>query len=593
MNEMQPSNFDHDIHSPRYADEYRARTVGYETAMTDALRPRESLDGVWKFGVDQYDSFLRARWFREETTDSRGYLRPLDYDFEGSRSIHVPSCWNMVDAALFYYEGSAFYTRTFRYEPRSGGERVFLRFGAANYESFVFLNRKHVATHRGGSTPFSVEISGLLEAESRLSVVVNNRRESDRVPMDNTDWFNYGGLYRSVELFRVPPTFIRRFEIALVPHSGFKRIRVSVEVDGPRSSGDVILRIPGLGVVTTVPIESSRGCGEFAASPELWSPDSPKLYDVELSYGDTDRVRDRIGFREIAADGLEVRLNGQRIYLKGISCHEDSLSNGKAVTREEIETMFGVAAELGCNFVRLAHYPHHDLVARIADEKGFLLWEEIPVYWAIDFANDTTYRDAENQLGELIRRDANRASVIMWSVGNENPDTDARLSFMSRLASRARELDPTRLVTAACLWDRTSNTIADRLGEHLDVIGINEYFGWYEGDFKLLADLFHGSTPARPVIVSEFGADALAGHFGTTEDRFSENMQRHVYEQQIEVIRDAPYVVGMTPWILFDFRSPRRLNTFQQGFNRKGLVTADRNRRKMAFFTLQEYYRTR
>ncbi|HUX21110.1 MAG TPA: glycoside hydrolase family 2 TIM barrel-domain containing protein, partial [Spirochaetia bacterium] len=199
----------------------------------------------------------------------------------------------------------------------------------------------------------------------------------------------------------------------------------------------------------------------------------------------------------------------------------------------------------------------------------------------------------ENQLSELILRDRNRASVAFWSVGNENADTDERLSFMSRLADRAHLLDPTRLVTAACLWNREEGRISDRLADSLDVIGLNEYFGWYEGNFDDLAAFFRGSNPGKPVIVSELGAGAETGHFGTREELFTENKQRDVYEHQIAVIRDAPYVVGMTPWILFDFRSPRRLNSFQRGFNRKGLVDADRIRRKLAFATLQAYYRSR
>jgi beta-glucuronidase len=593
MSEKQPANFNPDIHSVRYADEYRARRIGHESIITEGNRRVESLDGAWRFSVDQYDTFLRAKWFREGKSDSHGIPRPPDYDFEHWEEVTVPSCWNMADDSWFNYEGSAVYTRTFRYLPRKENERVFLKFGAANYEAFVFLNKEPVGVHRGGSTPFFVEITPLLGPENRLSVVVNNRRESDQVPMDNSDWFNYGGLYRSVELIRVPQTFVRRFSVALVPGSGFKKIRAYAEVDGPEQSGKVVLRIAEIGVEESIPLSSGKGTVEFAASPELWSPESPKLYEVELSLGKDDRVRERIGFREIAVDGLGLRLNGRPVYLKGVSYHEDSLENGKAVSREEVEQMFEVAADLGCNFIRLAHYPHAEMVARIADEKGFLLWEEIPVYWAIDFANSRTYDDAANQLSELVLRDANRASVVLWSVGNENPDTDERLDFMKRLADRARELDATRLVTAACLWNRETNRIDDRLAGHLDVIGINEYFGWYEGDFEVLVDLFHGSKPTKPVIVSEFGAGALAGHYGTVDDLFSENMQRRIYEQQIDVIGNAPYVAGMTPWILFDFRCPRRLNGFQAGFNRKGLVAADRVTRKLAFATLKAFYASR
>lgn len=604
MKQQNPSNFNENIHALDYAEGYRKMVIDHRTLVSDAGREVESLNGMWRFSLDPYDSFLRGHWYAENRTDENGYRRPADYDWEHWQRVMVPSCWNMTAPEYLYYEGAAIYTRTFIYRPgairltkgggsRSGAaERVFLKVGAANYETFVFLNGRCLGVHRGGSTPFCVEATEALAAVNRLILVVNNRRERDQVPMDNTDWFNYGGLYRGVSLIRVPGTFIKQWAVFLVPDSGFRTLRAIVETDGP-SGGSAVVRIPELNVEQRIPISSGRGELDFDAEPELWSPEAPVLCEVEVSLDNGDAAHDRIGFREIRREGERVLLNGREIYLRGVSCHEESLPNGKAVTRAEIENMIDVARELGCNFVRLAHYPHSEEAARIADEKGVLLWEEIPVYWAIAFGEEKTYADAENQLGELIRRDRNRASVIFWSVGNENPDTDDRLRFMSRLAETARALDPTRLITAACLWDRRENRIADRLAEHLDVIGINEYFGWYEGSFADLAAFFQKSKPGRPVVVSEFGAGAVAGNFGTVDDLFTENKQREVYERQIEAIGAAPYVVGMTPWILFDFRSPRRLNDFQRGFNRKGLVDADRIRRKLAFFTLQRYYRTR
>ncbi|HUX13613.1 MAG TPA: glycoside hydrolase family 2 TIM barrel-domain containing protein [Spirochaetia bacterium] len=605
MISQQPSNFDHDIHKVDYLSEYRSSAIDWQSLLNDSGRSEESLDGPWRFSIDPYDTLLRARWFAEIGEDGHGNPRPLDYDWENWLEVDVPSCWNMSSPEYLNYEGAGIYTRTFCYRRRGtssgsgasdaggGRERVFLKVGAANYETVVFLNRRFLGTHRGGSTPFFVEVTDTLADDNRVILVVNNQRKSSRIPMDNTDWFNYGGLYRSVSLIRVPETFIKRWSTALVPGSGFKQVRVSVEIDGPSGAGSATLRVPALGVEHLIPLRDGRGTAEFEAQPELWGPGKPVLYDVEVALASGDIVRDRVGFREIIRKDEQILLNGKSIYLKGISCHEDSPANGKAVTRDEILNMFELAQELGCNFVRLAHYPHSETAARLADERGLLLWEEIPVYWAVEFGNTETFKDAENQLSELILRDINRASVILWSVGNENPDTDERLSFMRRLAERAKTLDGTRLVTAACLWNRAENRIADRLTEHLDVIGLNEYYGWYEGNFEDLAAFFRNSSPGKPVIVSEFGAGALAGNFGTVDDLFSENRQREVYRRQIEVIAKARYVAGLTPWILFDFRSPRRLNRFQRGFNRKGLVDADRKRRKLAFFTLQDYYRSR
>ena len=252
---------------------------------------------------------------------------------------------------------------------------------------------------------------------------------------------------------------------------------------------------------------------------------------------------------------------------------------------------FQHAKELGCNFLRLAHYPHHELSAEIADEVGLLLWEEVPVYWAIDFPNPATYKDAENQLIELIKRDFNRASVILWSVGNENADTDARLAFMSGLAKAAKAHDPSRLVSAACLVNHKKIKIEDRLAEFLDVIGVNEYYGWYNPNYDELVQLGRNSNPDKPVIITETGADARAGEHGSRSDKFTEEYMEEVYRRQIAMIRTLDYVKGMSPWLLYDFRASRRFNRYQQGFNRKGLIAADKQTKKLAFYVLQQFYR--
>ena len=162
-----------------------------------------------------------------------------------------------------------------------------------------------------------------------------------------------------------------------------------------------------MGIKKEISIVDGFGEIEFEATPELWSPENPKLYEVTLSYMN-DSVTDKVGFREIAVKGTDIYLNGKKIFLKGVCAHEDSVYNGKAITEDEIRENFRLAKEMNCNYMRLAHYPHTEKAARIADEMGIMLWEEIPVYWAIDFRNPETYIDAENQLTELIKRDINR-----------------------------------------------------------------------------------------------------------------------------------------------------------------------------------------
>ncbi|HEY8530573.1 MAG TPA: glycoside hydrolase family 2 TIM barrel-domain containing protein [Paenibacillaceae bacterium] len=579
-------NFVRHIHDPDYESQYRGKPIDHRTMICDRGRDKESLNGWWNFGIDQYDTCLRARWFEEIETEN-GRTLPLDYSFDEWEKIRVPSCWNTERERYFLYEGSAIYTRKFQYVPR-GEKRVFLKFGAANYEAKVFLNREYLGFHKGGSTPFYIEVTGKLQPQNRILVVVNNTRKRTNVPCENTDWFNYGGLYRDVELIRLPAAFIKDFTAQLVPGSNFSKIRVTLTVDGA-DTGTAMFTVEELGIRHPVTIANGFGSAEIDARPELWSPDNPKLYDVRLTFGE-DEVRDRIGFREIRTEGTDILLNGKKIYLKGISAHEESVKNGKAISEDEIRENFRLAKEMNCNFMRLAHYPHTERAAQIADEIGIMLWEEIPVYWAIEFENEETYQDAENQLAELILRDRNRASVIIWSVGNENADTDARYRFMSRLARRARELDPTRLISAACMLDHVNHVIDDRLAAELDVIGANQYYGWYQTNFDDLIKLFENSRPDKPVIISEFGADAKPGHRGTKDEKGTEDCQLDIYRKQVDVLRRIPYVKGMTPWILYDFRCPRRLHFTQNYYNTKGLLSADKTYRKPAFFVMKEFY---
>lgn len=417
---------------------------------------------------------------------------------------------------------------------------------------------------------------------------IDNRRSATRVPMNHTDWFNYGGPYRVVEIFATPADRIRDLFVALVPYGGFNRIRVRAEVEG--DAGPARLRIAGLGIDTDLP-PAVEGWSEVVldARPDLWSPDSPTLYDVELVYG-ADRVTDRVGFREIRREGTSILLNGKPVFLRGISVHEDDEVLGKAFSSADLQRRFGHAKELGCNYVRLAHYPHHEAAARLADEIGLMLWEEVPVYWSIAFDNPDTLADAKNQLSELIRRDRNRASVVIWSVGNENPDSDARFAFMSTLVETARALDPTRLISAACLVNHVRLRIEDRLAAVIDVIGINEYFGWYFPDFEELVSIGRNSAPDRPVVISETGADGVKSG-GPERGFFAEDYMTEVYRRQVAILDRLDYVKGMSPWILHDFRAEKRMNRYPRGWNRKGLIAQDKVTKKDAFHVLADHYR--
>ncbi len=597
------------LHDEDYLQRFDHAFATHEQLVCPGGRSTQSLDGVWHFTLDLFDEGLRQKWFEDTPTPAPQWPKPRDYDAGQGEHITIPSCWtahhaehaNQPQRANWaYFEGGAWYTRTLHHTPNPDKPRTILHIGAANYQARIFLNGLFLGTHLGGSTPFCVELSRHLHAgDNRLQIHVDNRRERQRVPMNHFDWFNHGGIYREMQLLSLPDVFIRDASVQLKPDGTYSTLLADVTLSDAVHA-QATLHIDELGIHHSVPIHAGRAQLEIAARPELWTLDAPKRYTVrwELHHANviahiSDTHTDLIGFREIRADGQKILLNGQSIYLKGICVHEDDTLLGKVSTEADVRQRFADARALGCNFLRLSHYPHHGHVARIADELGFLLWEEIPVYWAIDFANPRTLFDARNQMLELVRRDRNRASVILWGVGNENEDSDARLAFMSDLAHSVKGLDSTRLVGAACLINREKFCIEDRLTAHIDVIGINEYFGWYEPDFCGLKKLLHASAPDKPVIISETGADAMAGHHGKPTEFYTEECQAAVYAQQIKHLEKAPYVCGMTPWLLYDFRSERRQTVFNQGFNRKGLIAEDKKTRKQAFDVLARYYRSK
>lgn len=561
-------------------------------------RKTMSLDGEWRYIVDPYDTgyFDYRHQPRKdgyfENAKARTPRDLVEYDFAKSGAIQVPGDWNSQKKDLYYYEGTVWYERGFSYRKPASG-RVFLYFGAANYLSRVWMNGQPACEHEGGFTSFNCEVTAQLkDGENFVVVSVNNQRRRDAVPTDITDWWNYGGLTRDVELVEVPAVFLEDYFLQ-VRAGAPGVIEGWVQVSG--GSVPVTVRVPELKLETTLrPDASGRAAIRLAAAGlTLWSPAQPKLYDVEFEAGG-ETVRDTIGFRTVEVKGRDILVNGTPVFLRGVSIHEEApLRPGRGHSEADATTLLGWVKELNGNFARLAHYPHNRNMARVADRAGLFLWSEIPVYWTIDWENPATLANATRQLTEMIRRDKNRASVILWSVGNETPVTPARLAFMTTLVRRAHELDPTRPVTAALethYAESNVKMIDDPLGKELDVLGCNEYVGWYERTPED-ADLISWKTVYdKPLVMSEFGADARAGLHGSKDERWTEEYQESLYRHQAVMLGKIDFLRGMSPWILTDFRSPRRvLPGIQDDYNRKGLVS-DKGEKKKAFQVLQEYY---
>ena len=574
---------------------------GKSTVLVDVdHRKTMSLNGDWHYIVDPYDGGLYT--FHRELRKDGFFLNGapetgsdglIEYDFSKSPTLKVPGDWNTQHDSLFYYEGLLWYQRDFSYEPIAN-HKTFLHIGAANYKSIAWVNGQQACTHEGGFTAFDCDVSASIhEGKNFVVIAVDNTRLADGVPTLNTDWWNYGGLTRDVSLIDLPAQYIDDYDLHL--NRDRTAIEGSVHVEGAESGEQITVSLPELGRSVSAKLGTDNRAifSLSAAGVALWTPEEPKLYKVRLQAAE-DSLDDEIGFRTIEVRGTDILLNGKPVFLRGISIHAEApIRGGRANNDEDAATLLGWAKDLGCNYVRLAHYPHDQRMTRTADRLGLMVWSEIPVYWAEHFGDATVLAKAEQQLREEIRRDRDKASIVLWSIANETPMTPERTAFLKTLAADVRAIDSTRLVTAALLVRSEGHDkyVDDPLGEALDVIGMNEYIGWYE-QLPQDADttIWHVSYQ-KPLIVSEFGGDAKAGVHGLETKRWTEEYQASIFRHQLPMLAKIPQFRGLSPWILMDFRSPmRQLPGIQDGYNRKGLIS-NRGEKKEAFFVLQNTYR--
>ncbi|MES2148635.1 MAG: glycoside hydrolase family 2 TIM barrel-domain containing protein [Pseudomonadota bacterium] len=568
-------------------------------------RSHISLNGRWTYIIDPYEMGYydyRHMPFDQSATGAGGIFddrKPknkdewVEYDFDLSPTMKIPGDWNSQAEKLQLYEGTIWLRQNFDAQPIEG-KNYFLYFGAVNYEAQVYLNGKKLGSHKGGFTPFQFDVSGKLKKGNNIVVVkADNTRKVDEIPTVNTDWWNYGGITRDVLLAELPATYISEYKVQL-GKGNLKRIEGFVQLAGVNKASSVTVSIPEAGIKTTLQTDASgRAILSIPVNKmSYWTPEQPKLYSVELA-GAGDKVIDKIGFRTIETRGQDILLNGKSIFLRGISLHDENpLITGRLRGQGDMRMLLQWAKELNANYVRLAHYPHSEEMVRLADEMGLLVWAEVPVYWTISWSNPATFANANAQLTDLMTRDRNRASVIVWSIGNETPVSAPRNLFMGKLAATARSLDDTRLVAAALEVHRSGNDVVveDPLADQLDLASFNEYAGWYWSNNREMLNYHFNIKYNKPVVITEFGADALGGYHADADTRWSEEYQEKLYLNQIKMLTAIPGLRGMTPWILTDFRSPRRLHPYFQDFwNRKGLISDD-GKKKKAFFTLKSFY---
>ena len=564
-----------------------------------------SLNGDWHYIVDvqeegYYDYRMNpTRWGFFQNAKPQRPEDLIEYDFDKSPTMQIPSDWNTQDERLFFYEGTVWFKKSFQAVPMED-HRTLLYFGAVNYDCRVWVNGREAGHHVGGFTPFNFDVSDLLkEGENTVIVKVDNKRHAEDVPTQIFDWWNYGGITRDVKLVKVTPVYLEDYNMQLQKADAkakTREISFSAKLNKAEAGHKVTVFIPELKLeqqLTTDAEGTVSGTLKVSAKKlSLWSPENPKRYQVQIGL-DTTTITDEIGFRTIETRDKQILLNGQPIFLKGISIHDEkSNGGGRANSTEDAHQLLSWAKELGCNFVRLAHYPHNEYMVREAERMGILVWSEIPVYWTIAWTNPATYQNAQQQLTDMIRRDHNRANIIIWSIANETPHSAERDDFLGRLAQYARTLDNTRLISMAMEVTGASNYVNrlnDNMNKYVDVVSFNEYIGWYR-DVNDAPKMTWEIPYNKPVIISEFGGGARYGYHGAKNQRWTEEFQENLYRENIAMLEKIDGLSGTTPWILKDFRSPRRvLPGIQDYYNRKGLVS-DKGEKKKAFFVLRDWY---
>ena len=617
-------------------------------------RKLTSLNGVWSYIVDPMNNGLPETsffgGFPQNKTQITG-MELIEYNFESASKLNIPGAWNAQDERLFFYQGPVWLYKKINFSP-STDNLTHIYFEGSNFRTKVFINGQVVGEFKGGYVPFNFEITEYIkEGENIILVQTDNSLDSTTVPTNKTDWWPWGGLIGDVYLVETPKAFIQNAYLQLKQNKK-NEITFKLKLVNSKRNTKVSIEIPELNFKRSFYADQQGMVKKtIKLDPQLWSPSNPKLYEVNISTSN-DFISDRIGFRHIYTEGKKIFLNGNPIKFKGISMHAEPIGEaGPAFSKKHFQDLLRTSKDLNVNFVRAAHYPYSRHLAKVADEMGLLLWEEVPVYWNIDWSNPETLNIANNQISRLVERDWNRSSVGVWSIANETPFSDERMEFLKNLLETIELKDQSRLTTAALLsgneeqfkllvlvlaiqginseWVSSkekfifksilsqanvtaeaklnfSISIDDPLGELVDIISYNEYFGWYyatflaekiqikEGTlrrlmFEIIEDIQITSPYNKPIHLSEFGAGAKFG-IKDSNKIWSEQYQAKVYNHQLRMILNNPQIQGITPWILKDFRAMLRpLPGIQDFYNRKGLIDENGNR-KEAFKILQKFY---
>lgn len=573
------------------------------------LRNLLNLSGIWQCSIDSLERGEQERWYE---------------GLKESIPIAVPGSWNEQYEDIRNYMGMVWYEQNTFMPEGWRSQKIFLRFGSAHYAARVWFNGKPLGTHEGGHLPFAFEVTDYVTwgAPNKIVVQVENKLKPERVPpgglppggmfnnypATNYDFFPYGGLERPVWLYSVPVNYINDIAVKTSIENERGIVNLEIEKVGTIKQGKV--KLEGEGRVFEVPV-TFRGDKAQATvavpGAHLWNLNDPFLYKLTVTLQEEKRVVDSyaldVGIRTVAVNNEHILLNGKPVFLKGFGKHEDFAVFGKGTANPVIVKDYSLLKWIGANSFRTAHYPYDEEYMNMADRQGILIIDEIPavgLYFDKDLSLVNKRKEmCKQQIRELVARDKNHPSVIMWSLANEpiasrgNFNLGGRatadsvsMGFFRELFGLVRTLDNSRLSTIVGVQGGPDEWLGLS-----DVVCINRYYGWYtqngnidagakmlDNELERLYNALH-----KPIIVTEFGADTYSGMHDIQPEMFTEEYQRDFIKAYLDVAATKSFVTGMHVWAFADFKTAQGVIRFG-GMNWKGVFTRDRKPKAAAFY---------
>lgn len=536
-----------------------------------------SLNGIWKFKTVS-DDFIPA----DESADCQ--LLP------------VPASFNEIvtDKRIKNHEGKVLYERTFSF-PVNQNKLYRLRIGATSHKCEIYLNGKKIGIGINGYYPIDLALENLLEV-NRLSVVIDNRLTFQCMPVGrfvngkqviNHDFYNFTGIHRDVLVYSLPQNYIKDIVINTVVDNNYEKISVAVDTDCKNISYTI------LNAEKQVVAQSQSG-EIIIKNPNLWSPESPYLYTLVVET-ECDKYEERFGIRKVQVTSDAFLLNDKPIYFKGFGLHEDFILSGKGNNSAVNIRNFELLKWIGANSFRTSHYPYSEEIMDLADEYGILVIDEVPAvcmkWWegfnfGEDRVDDQTKFLHKELIKQLIKRDKNHPSVVMYSLMNEPESAEEKArEYCLDVFDYTRKLTKLPLTFANCSYFGQC-----KCSDIPDVICINRYYGWYDyhADIDCIAEHlgkeisdFH-NTYNKPIFLTEFGADTIEGIHSLPSETFSEEFQLEIIEETCNTLDKLSYCIGEHVWHLADFKTKQGLTRIRG--NRKGVFTRDRQPKMSAHF---------